>query len=67
MEVISYILLALSVVVVVLLILVLTTKNNQNDFSALRMELTNQLKHMSDLLSDTQNRPPISRIVESEI
>ena len=56
MEVISYILLALSVVIVVLLILVLTTKNNQNDFSALRMELTNQLKNMSDMLSDTQKQ-----------
>ena len=56
MEIVSYILLALSVVIVVLLILVLTTKNNQNDFSNLRMELTNQLKNMSDMLSETQKQ-----------
>ncbi len=56
MEIVSYILLALSVVIVVLLILILTTKNNQNDFSNLRMELTNQLKNMSDMLSETQKQ-----------
>lgn len=56
MEVISYVLLAFSVVIVVLLILVLTAKNNQSDFSSLRMELTNQLKNMSDMLSDTQKQ-----------
>ena len=56
MEIISYVLLALSVVIVVLLILVLTSKNNQNDFTNLRMELTNHLKNMSDMLSNTQKQ-----------
>ncbi len=52
----EYILLALSVVIVVLLIVLLVSKNNQNDFSALRMELTNQLKNMSDMLSESQKQ-----------
>ena len=56
MELVSYILLALSIVIVVLLIVLLTTKNNQNDFSNLRLELNNHLKNLSDTLSNTQRQ-----------
>ncbi|MBE7019305.1 MAG: DNA recombination protein RmuC [Ruminococcaceae bacterium] len=52
----EYVLLLLSVVIVVLLIVLLTGRNNQNDFSTLRMELTNQLKNMSDMLSESQKQ-----------
>ncbi len=52
----EYVLLALSLVILVLLIVLLVSKNNQNDFSALRMELTNQLKNMSDMLSESQKQ-----------
>ncbi len=52
----EYILLALSLVIVVLLIVLLVSKNNQNDFSNLRMELTNQMKNMSDMLSESQKQ-----------
>lgn len=56
MELVSYILLALSIVIVVLLIVLLTTKNNQNDFSNLRLELNNHLKNLSDTLFNTQRQ-----------
>ncbi len=52
----EYVLLALSIVILVLLIVLLAGKNNQNDFSNLRMELTNQLKNMSDLLNESQKQ-----------
>ena len=52
----EYILLALSLVILVLLVVLLVSKNNQNDFSTLRMELTNQLKNMSDLLNESQKQ-----------
>lgn len=52
----EYILLALSLVIVVLLIVLLVSKNNQKDFFTLRMELTNQLKNMSDMLSESQKQ-----------
>ena len=52
----EYVLLALSLVILVLLIVLLVSKNNQNDFSNLRMELTNQMKNMSDMLSESQTQ-----------
>ncbi len=52
----EYILLALSLVILVLLIVLLAGKNNQNDFSNLRMELNNQLKNMSDVLTESQKQ-----------
>ncbi|MBR5239257.1 MAG: DNA recombination protein RmuC [Clostridia bacterium] len=52
----EYILLALSLVILVLLIVLLVSKNNQNDFSNLRMELINQMKNMSDMLSESQKQ-----------
>lgn len=56
MEIISYILLGLAILIIVLLIFLLTGKNNQSEFTQLRMELTNHLKNMSDMLSDTQKQ-----------
>ena len=61
----EYVLLALSIVILVLLIVLLAGKNNQNDFSNLRMELTNQLKNMSEMLNESQNKAPSIRTPES--
>ncbi len=55
MEVAIYILLGISALMLVLIFLLLG-RNNQNDFSNLRIELTNQFKQMSDLLSASQKQ-----------